>query len=132
MTTWSNMSSSMRCWLQTKQNALRPVLPDWRCRISADIVTESRAGQRQPLKAVWRQLRRSLTIIPKWERILQTLDIYHLRMVFRIISSRTSISIEKNRSSINLSQNAGWRFSYHLFSGAWYSSQAFSSLAKSQ
>ena len=38
------------------------MLPDWRCRISADIVTESRAGQRQPLKAVWRQLRRSLTI----------------------------------------------------------------------
>ena len=62
MITWSNMSSSMRCWLQTKQNALRPVLPDWRCRISADIVTESRAGQRQPLKAVWRQLRRSLTV----------------------------------------------------------------------
>ena len=52
----------MRCWLQTKQNALRPVLPDWRYRISADIVTESRAGQRQPLKAVWRQLRRSLTV----------------------------------------------------------------------
>ena len=30
--------------------------------ISADIVTESRAGQRQPIKAVWRQLRRSLTV----------------------------------------------------------------------